>query len=120
MAELRRRDPKLYRFKVGELRVQRRVSRAAERLHDARVTGSAGTEALEDELRREVQVQLAFGFAVRAKYLQRLQEQIDSLKEQIDRDASNFDDTVERHMKRWLESMPPSGSADTTVAANQG
>jgi hypothetical protein len=102
MAELKSRDPKLYGYKLSELRTEAQVSRTARELRLARSTGSAEVPALEEELRRNVRIQVALSFAARAEYLRRLREHLEALQEQIRGDVVNFDQTVEKRMRAAL------------------
>ena len=105
MAELKRREPKLYNFKLREIQVDRRVQNLAERLRSARVSGDEATaRRLDKELRENVQIQVALSISARVEYLHRLKQHIEALEKNINTEAMNFLDTVEVRMSELTES----------------
>jgi len=112
MAELKRRDPKLYNFKLKEIQVDRRVKRLAGQLQMAREAGdAAAVRRLEKQLRQDVQIQVALSISARVEYLSRLKEHIASLEKRIESEAMNFLDTVEVRMSELAD-----GAAKVAVA----
>ncbi len=105
MAELKSRDSRLYGFKLAELRIEGQVNRAAARLREAVQGGSSETEQLEQELRQQVQIQIAISLGARGEYLRRLKEHVKALEESIDQDALHFNDTVQQRLDQILRGI---------------
>ena len=107
LARLKERDPQLYSLKVKELRLDAQIDRVLEQLHTAYDTSSAEAEELEAHLRDLVRQQVAASIASRGMYLLRLKENMKSLQEQLEQDAANFEEAVERRMRALIEEAEP-------------
>ncbi|MHC5004590.1 MAG: hypothetical protein ACYTJ0_15870 [Planctomycetota bacterium] len=112
MAELKVRDPKLYSFKLQELRIDEQVQKAAARLREAKRTASSDVEQREEDLRTYVRIQVALSIKSRVEYLARLREHITALEEAINRDALNFEHSVEERMGALLAAEPVEPAPD--------
>lgn len=111
MAQLKQRDPELYEMKVGELSQMLQVSRVAENLREAIRTGSAGDiPALSDQLRGLLRIQMALSMKSRAEYLCRLEDQIKSLREELERDGRHFNENLEGRFNALLVEPSPHGA----------
>lgn len=102
MAELRTRDPKLYAFKLQEMRIDKQVLSAAQRVREAIRHGSNDVEALREDLRTYVAIQQALSIKARAEYLARLREHIAALEEHINRDVLNFENAIDDRIRQLL------------------
>jgi hypothetical protein len=102
LARLKDEDPQLYDAKVKELRLDAQVDRLLDRLAQARRDGSASADDLEKQLYGLVQQQVAFSFVARGMYLRRLNEQMKTLRDQLDHDLGHFEQAVEKRMKHLL------------------
>jgi hypothetical protein len=110
MAQLKQRDPELYRAKVSELSTAIQIERVAKQLRDARRTGSAGdAEAYEHQLRTLLQIQLAMSIKARGDILCRLEERMGDIRKDLEHEASNFQSTIEARMK-MLTTEPPAAN----------
>ncbi len=58
-------------------------------------------------MRGLVRQQVAASIASRGMYLLRLEENLTSLQEQLDHDAANFEEAVERRMRALIEEAEP-------------
>ena len=105
LAQLKDEDPKLYDAKVKELRLDAQVDRALEELAEARRSGSEAAADLENRLHGLVQQQVAYSLVTRGMYLRRLNEQIKTIRDQLDHDLGHFDEAVDRKMKSLLDEM---------------
>jgi hypothetical protein len=108
MAELRSRDPQLYGFKLQELRIDKQVLNAAERLRESMRGGSGDVEQRTEDLRTYVRIKVALSIKARVEYLARLRDHMIALEGAINRDALNFEKTVDERVRQLLAS--PSGS----------
>jgi hypothetical protein len=119
LAGLKERHPQLYEVKVQELRLDAQVTAVLAELAEARRASSAAADELEAELRELVRHQVAYSITARGMYLLRLQENIKSLRDQLAHDSANFENTVDRRMRRLLEDAGPH-SADERSPAPAG
>jgi hypothetical protein len=100
LAELKQRDPDLYRAKLGELSQAVEIERTAKKLREARRNASQGDiDLYETELRRLLQNQLAMSIKARTELLCRLDERIAELRGEIERDAQNFQGIIDARLK---------------------
>jgi hypothetical protein len=100
LAELKQRDPDLYRAKLGELSQAVEIERTAKKLREARKNVSQGDiDVYETELRRLLQNQLAMSIKARTELLCRLDERIAELRGEIERDAQNFQGIIDARLK---------------------
>ncbi|MHC4080288.1 MAG: hypothetical protein ACYS15_15950 [Planctomycetota bacterium] len=107
---LKSEDPQLYDVKVKELRIDAQVDRVLEQLAEARRMSSAGVADLEAQLRGLVQQQVAVSLVARGMYLRRLNDQMKSLRDQLDHDLGHFRQAVDRRMKRLLDELDASAA----------
>jgi hypothetical protein len=105
LAQLKDEDPKLYDAKVKELRLDAQVDRVLDELAAARRSGSEAAADLENRLHGLVQQQVAYSLVTRGMYLRRLNEQIKTIRDQLDHDLGHFDEAVDRKMKSLLDEM---------------
>ena len=106
LARLKEHDPQLYDVKVQELRIDAEVTSVLGELAEARRTGSAAAADLEAGLHDLVRHQVAYSITARGMYLLRLQENLNSLRDQLAHDSANFDQAVERRMRQLLDETP--------------
>jgi hypothetical protein len=99
MAHLKQRDPDLYQIKLSEMKQTVSVNRAAAQLREAIRTKSAGqVTTLTNQLRTQLQIQLAMRIKNRGDYICRIEEQLTHAREELDREAGNFQQTVEAQL----------------------
>lgn len=104
MAQLKQRDPELYQVKLSEFSQDIQVKQKAAELRQAVRTGSTDQiEPLKAQLRMLVQLQLLMSIKSRGEYLCRIEEQIQAVRDEIDREASNFHATVEGRLQHFME-----------------
>ncbi|HRP62125.1 MAG TPA: hypothetical protein PK400_02405 [Phycisphaerales bacterium] len=104
LAELQVRDPDLFELKVAELRLEAQLARIEAQLHEAYRSGSEReAAALQQDLRNAVLIHVALSIKARGDYLRRLQEHVQALQEEIHREATNFDQTVDRKVRQIVE-----------------
>jgi hypothetical protein len=107
LARLKVEDPQLYDVKVKELRIDAQVDRVLEQLLEAQRTSSTATADLEAQLHGLVQQQVAVSLVARGMYLRRLNDQMKTLRDQLDHDLGHFRQAVDRRMKSLLEELEP-------------
>ena len=114
LVRLRERNPGLYDLKMRELQTGEEIQRVTAQLREALDTGStAHAQLLEIELHALVQLQASQSIEARGRYLLRIQEHAEALKQQIEDEASNFEQTVERRFQEILKQLK-AGSATST------
>ncbi len=112
LAELRERDPILYDLKRHELEVDAQVSRLASEARRARREGRASdARVLEEQLRPQVILELAFRYRNREDYLCRMQELVERLQAELDHDRRHFDEVLEERVRQLLDEPPRSRKA---------
>jgi hypothetical protein len=100
LAQLQQRDPDLYAMKLGELRWEAQVERTARQLEDALRSGDEREAArITQDLRQHVLMQEAMRIKAQGDYLRRLEEHVQALREQIQREGDTFEQNVERRFK---------------------
>lgn len=120
LVDLRERDPELYEQKLTEMRFESQVSRAVRELREAQREGSQGQiDAATDELRILLRMQVALSIKARGDYIRRLEEHIESLREDLERDVAGFDEAVDRRLQRYLKSTAPGHPADADEASER-
>ncbi|MHC4947653.1 MAG: hypothetical protein ACYTG1_05260 [Planctomycetota bacterium] len=108
LAQLRERDPKLYQAKLGELRISMQVTRMARQVREAQRLGSeVKAEELESQLRGLIRIQVALSLKARGDYIRRLEEHIEALRAQLEADARQFDETVEKRLEQVMQGGAP-------------
>lgn len=113
MAQLKQRDPELYKAKVAELSQSVQIERTAKQLREAKKNGSQGDiDSYEHQLRTMLQIQLAMSIKARGEMLCHFDERVIELRKDLEREAVNFQTTIEARMKS-LSTEPP---AAATVA----
>ncbi len=114
LVRLRDRNPGLYDLKMRELQTGEQIQRVTAQLREALDTGStAHAQLLETELHALVQLQASQSIEARGRYLLRIQEHAKALKQQIDDEASNFEQTVERRFQEILEQVKTQSATST-------
>ena len=113
LTRLKNEDPQLYDVKVKELRIDAQVDRVLERLLEAQRTSSTAAADLEAQLHGLVQQQVAVSLVARGMYLRRLNDQMKSLRVQLDHDLGHFRQAVDRRMKRLLVVIEPDAGPTT-------
>jgi hypothetical protein len=104
LAGLKDEDPQLYDVKVKELRLDAQADRLLKQLAEARRMNVVGDD-LEAQLHGLVQQQVAVSLVARGMYLRRFTEHVKGLREQLEHDLGNFQDAVDRRMKRVLQEL---------------
>ncbi|MEE9129814.1 MAG: hypothetical protein V3T84_07320 [Phycisphaerales bacterium] len=114
LVRLRERNPGLYDLKMRELQTGEQIQRVTAQLREALDTGStAHAQILETELHALVQLQASQSIEARGRYLLRIQEHMEALKQQIEDEASNFEQTVERRFQEILDQIKSSSTTST-------
>ena len=114
MVGLRDRHSHIYDLKVTQLRLDVRIEEVLEHLRESRRTGStAAAEQHEAQLRELIEQQAACSIAVRGLYLRQLNERVEKIRADLERDSANFRDTVARRFERLLEQVEPESSEPT-------
>ena len=116
LAELKLRDPKLYRIKLGEFTMERQVTNTAQRLRNAMAGGQGDVESLSKELRNQLRILVGYSIASRTLFLRRLQDHLQEIKREIDHEAANFDETVDERFHRLVQGTEETPSSETTFA----
>ncbi len=115
LAQLKASNPKLYALKVEELKAEREVTRLARKLREVRRNPSqspsqaALTADLEEELLKQVRMQVALTIKARGQYLLRMRDHVEALQAELEEQALNFLETVEKRMQELMQ--PPTQSA---------
>ncbi len=114
LVRLRERNPGLYDLKMRELQTGEQIQRVTAQLREALDTGSTGhAQLLEIELHALVQLQASQSIEARGRYLLRIQEHAEALKQQIEDEASHFDQTVEQRFQEILDQIKSSSATPT-------
>lgn len=103
LARLKLDDPKLYDVKVKTLKLEAKIDRLAEQYVEARNAGSAVAPDLKKDLNGLVAELVGYSMVARGMYLQRLNEHVKALREQISHDAQNFQSAVDERLQELLE-----------------
>ena len=99
LAQLKERDPRLYRLKLSEWHSEAEINRKSMQLAVAiRAEDDARIKSLQEELTQNVRIHAALTLAGRGEYLRRLKEHVERLQNELDRDASNLEETVEQRL----------------------
>jgi len=118
MAQLKQHDPDLYRAKLAELQDAVQIDQVARKLREARRNGSQGdADAYENQLRSMLQIQLAMSIKARGEMFCRLDERVSELRKDLEREAANFNKTIDARMKVLTAEAPPAAPAAAPVAA---
>ncbi len=114
LVRLRERNPGLYDLKMRELQTGEEIQQVTAQLREALDTGStAHAQLLEIELHALVQLQASQSIEARGRYLLRIQEHMEALKQQIEEEASNFQQTVERRFQEIIDQIKSSSTTST-------
>ncbi len=114
LVRLRERNPGLYDLKMRELQTGEEIQRVTAQLREALDTGStAHAQLLEIELHALVQLQASQSIEARGRYLLRIQEHAEALKQQIEDEASNFEQTVDQRFQEILDQIKSSSTTST-------
>jgi len=102
LTRIRAEDPKLYDVKVRSLQAEARARRLVEQVAEARRDSGnvQALNALEAQLDGVAHDLVALDLAARGMYVNKLQEHLNTLKEQLDEEGSNFPLTVERRKQQ--------------------
>ena len=120
MVQLKVRDPDLYRLKISEMTQTLQINRVAAKLQQAMQSSDLReAEALKNQLRQLLQIQLAMSLKSRAEYLCRIEEQVQRLREEIDHDAANFRTIVEARIQQVLQQPHQTDAAAVIPAAGR-
>jgi len=99
LAQLKERDPRLYQLKLSEWHSEAEINRKSMQLAAAiRAEDDARISSLQEELTQNVRIHAALTLASRGEYLRRLKEHVERLQDELDRDASNLEETVEQRL----------------------
>ncbi len=114
LVRLRERNPGLYDLKMRELQTGEQIQRVTAQLREALNVGSTGqAQLLETQLHALVQLQASQSIEARGRYLLRIQEHAEALKQQIEDEASNFEQTVERRFQEILKPLKTPSATST-------
>ena len=125
LAQLKASNPELYDLKVQELKAEREVTRLARELRELRRHPSpspghaALTRDLEEQLRKQVQLQVALTIKARGEYLIRMREHVKALKAELEQQASNYLETVERRMQELLQPQQQAARGTAPAAGDR-
>lgn len=104
LADLKSRDPELYDVKIRELQSEAHIAFLASQIATARLAGDeTRLAALRDEMLGSMRLHVAMSLAARRVYLKRLEEHVEALKIEFERDTMNFEQTVERRIAEVIE-----------------
>lgn len=101
LAQLKTHDPRLYNDKIAELTLAVQIDRVAGQVREIRRNADASlseVENLEGKLRALLQVQVALSIKARGEMLCRFEERAKELQTELDREARNFQTTVDARM----------------------
>ena len=127
MAQLKERDPDLYRSKLSELTQAVEINKLAGDLREAMQanTDPGRIESLKSQLRTKLQLQFVMSIKSRGEYLCRIEEQITRVRDDIDRECKHFQGTIEARMKHLMQSpdqpmaeQPALNQAPTAIPAS--
>jgi hypothetical protein len=113
LARLKQEDPALYDVKVSELRLDAQVDQVLAELAEARRTDSPGAEGLEAQLYGLVRQQVGYSLIARGMYLNRLNQQMKALRDQLEHDLTHNQQAVDRRIKQLLGELDE-GAVPTT------
>ncbi len=114
LVRLRERNPGLYDLKMRELQTGEQIQRVTAQLREALNVGSTGqAQLLETELHALVQLQASQSIEARGRYLLRIQEHAEALKQQIDAEGASFSQTVEQRFQEILDQIKSSSTTST-------
>ena len=104
LAELRTSDPELYDLKVAELRIEAQVEETSAALLQAMQQGDEKEiQAVEQELRQVVLMQVLHSIRAQGDYLNRLKQHVQHLEQQLQRDAENWQLTTEQRVQDIID-----------------
>lgn len=117
LAELKEKDPHLYELKAIELKSDRQRAILARQIAEARQAGDATSEeVLRQELLNTMRIHQAFSIMAREQYVQRLEQHIIALREDIERDKNNFDVVVDRLVDEAIHRAEDALASEGTTA----
>ena len=104
LVRLKDENPQLYDVKLDELHVQAQVDRVMDQFIAAR-RAAAPVADYEETLNRLVMEQVGYALVARGMYLRSLDEHVDALREELDRDSqpTNFLPAVQRRLQELLD-----------------
>ena len=104
LVRLKDENPQLYDVKLDELHVQAQVDRVMDQFIAAR-RAAAPVADYEETLNRLVMEQVGYALVARGMYLRSLDEHVDALREELDRDSqpANFLPAVQRRLQELLD-----------------
>ncbi|MDG2200713.1 MAG: hypothetical protein P8K80_05985 [Phycisphaerales bacterium] len=120
LAELKASDPKLYQLKLVELRVDASVQRLAVELRVAERDTPDDTsriESLAQQLQGQLQIRLGLELGNQMLYIDRMEQQLEELKMQVESQRENFDQVVQAELARLTGRLDPVQAATTPLAA---
>jgi hypothetical protein len=107
LAELKRRDEAQYQLELIQIRADAEVERLSRSYDRAmRIGRVADAQAILAQLRDSVRLQLGLELHDREDYLCRVQEVVDKLQTQFDRDKAQFNTLVELRVERLVKGDP--------------
>lgn len=112
LAQLKQRDPHLYRIKITELSQEVQIRRVVREYHDAVAREDASrANVLRKQLETLVQMQLVQEITTRGEYIIRLEEELRQLREELEDLCENFQTVLEQRLESQLQQY------DTAAAA---
>ena len=104
LVRLKDENPQLYDVKLDELHVQAQVDRVMDQFIAA-LRAAAPVADYEETLNRLVMEQVGYALVARGMYLRSLDEHVDALREELDRDSqpTNFLPAVQRRLQELLD-----------------
>lgn len=110
LAELKASDPDLYKLKLVELRVDQMVQDLARELRYTRRDAPEDTKriaSLEQQLRGQLQIRMGLELGNQLLYIQRMEKQLQAMRDRIKSEQENFDKVVELELKRLTGRLDP-------------
>ena len=112
LAELKQRDPQLYEAKLTELQHEVQISKlTAEYRRAVASKDTDRAQAIMQQLRAVLQVQLLMSIKTRGDYICRLEEQIQRAKDELAHDAARFGQMVDER----LDELTQAGTTRTAT-----
>jgi len=110
LAELKSSDPQLFQLKVIELNVDAAVQRLASELRSLKRESPENVDEiaqLTNQLQGQLQIRLGLQLGNQMLYIDRMQEQLQILRDQVEAQRSNFDSVVARELDLLTGRLDP-------------
>lgn len=113
LAQLKQRDPHLYRIKITELSQEVQIRRVVREYHDAVAQeDTSRANVLRKQLETLVQMQLVQEITTRGEYIIRLEEELRQLREELEDLCENFQTVLEQRLESQLRQYDAAAADD--------